>query len=82
LLQEWGLAIPKIHELDQLLDLLLPLDATLAILHRRLDWLTQDAVDYRYPGFHADGRKAKAALKMAERIRLEVRARLGLATKS
>src|SRR5258708_6248056 len=82
LLQEWGLALPKIHQLDKLLDLLLFHDASLVNLTHRLDGLTQYAVEYRYPGFHADARKTKAAIKMADRIRLETRCRLGLRTKS
>jgi HEPN domain-containing protein len=81
LMQEWSLSIPKTHDLDALRDLLVPHDITLASLNRRLDWLTQYAVDYRYPGFHANSRKAKSAIKMAERIRLEIRRRLGLRTK-
>ena len=81
-MQEWNLTIPKIHDLDTLRSLLLSHDPTFANLKRKLDWLTQYAVDYRYPGFHADARKAKTALKMAERIRFEVRTRLGLPTKT
>ena len=80
-MQEWGLSIPKIHELDKLLEMLLPRDSTLGKLGGRLDWLTQCAVDYRYPGFHADARKTRSAMKIAERIRVEVRTRLGLRTK-
>jgi HEPN domain-containing protein len=82
LLQEWGLPVPRVHDLEYLLSLLLPNDATLRVVRRGLDGLSRFAVDYRYPGFHANARKAKAALQMAERIRLEVRTRLGLQTKS
>jgi HEPN domain-containing protein len=82
LLQEWGLPVPKIHELDDLLSMLLPCDATLQVVHRGLRGLSRYAVDYRYPGFHANARKAHAALRRAERIRLEVRTRLGLRTES
>jgi HEPN domain-containing protein len=81
LLQEWGLAVPKIHELDNLLDLLLPIDSTLGTLRRGLKRMTQYAVDYRYPGVHASARDARVAIRRAERIRLEVRTRLGLRTK-
>jgi HEPN domain-containing protein len=78
LLQELGLAVPKFHDLDTLLALLLPHDATLSTLRRGLDRLTQYAVDYRYPGFRANARKARAALRLAERVRHELRQRLGL----
>src|SRR5260370_12196762 len=49
LLQENGLVVPKTHELADIIDLLLPGNATLARLRRRADSLTQYAVDYRYP---------------------------------
>ncbi|MBV9124496.1 MAG: HEPN domain-containing protein [Planctomycetes bacterium] len=78
LLQEVGLAVPKIHDLSALLSFLLPRDPSLTGLHRGLDRLTQYAVDYRYPGFHADARKARTALRLAEHIRSEIRQRLGL----
>lgn len=82
LLQEWGLPVPKIHELDNLLAMLLPLDATLQVVRRGLRGLSRFAVDYRYPGFHANRRKAQAALRRVGRIRLEVRSRLGLRIQS
>jgi HEPN domain-containing protein len=81
LLQEWGLPVPKIHELDDLLTMLLPGDATLEVVRRGLRGLSRFAVDYRYPGFHANARKAQTALRRAKRIRLEIRTRLGLRTK-
>jgi HEPN domain-containing protein len=78
LLQELGLAIPRVHDLEALLHLLLPHDGTLSVLDRGLDRLTQYAVDYRYPGFHANGRKAKAAFRLADLVRQQTRLRLGL----
>ena len=44
LLQENGLVVPKTHELADILDLLLPGNATLARLRRQADSLTQYAV--------------------------------------
>jgi HEPN domain-containing protein len=78
LLCELGLHIPRIHELDQLLVLLLPHHTILAPLRRILRSLTNYAVDYRYPGRSASTRKMHAALRHAERVRLEVRTILGL----
>jgi HEPN domain-containing protein len=75
-LQELGQAFPYTHDLDTLLDLLLPYDATLKKLRRGLSLVTQYAVDYRYPGVTATSRQAKSALRLAERARLEIRARL------
>lgn len=78
LLQENGAAVPKIHERESLLDLLLPHDATLAPLRRILRSLTRYAVVYRYPGVRATTRRMTAALRHTERVRGEVRRRLGL----
>ena len=78
LLQETGLAVPRTHELEDLLDLLLPQDATLAPLRRSLRSLTPYAVNFRYPGVRATTRRMQAALRQAERVRTELRARLGL----
>ena len=78
LLQETGLAVPRTHELEDLLDLLLPQDATLAPLRRGLRSLTPYAVNFRYPGVRATTRRMQAALRQAERVRTALRARLGL----
>lgn len=78
LLQEKGAAVPKTHELEDLLDLLLPHDATLAPLRRGLASLSQYAVEYRYPGSRATRRRMEAALRNATRARRELRVRLGL----
>ena len=78
LLQDRGAVVPKTHNLKDLLNLLLPHDATLATLRRILQPLTRYAVEYRYPGVRATTRRMKAALRHAERVRREVRTRLGL----
>jgi hypothetical protein len=64
--------------LRDLLNLLLPYDATLGSLGRILQSLTRYAVGYRYPGVRATTRQMKAALRHAQRVRKEVRTRLGL----
>jgi HEPN domain-containing protein len=78
LLQEFGVAVPKTHDLESVLDLLLPHDATFAALRRCLTSLSRYAVGYRYPGLRATRRRMEAALRHAERVRGEVRVRLGL----
>ena len=78
LLQEQGLVPPRIHDLVQLLNLLLPLDVTLGKLGRKLASLSSFAVDYRYPGDKATRKQALAALRHAESVRAEIRTRLGL----
>ena len=79
LLQEGGAVVPKTHDLEAVLDLLLPHDATLGPLRRILESLTRFAVNYRYPGTTATKRKMDAAIRHAERVRREVYGRLGLA---
>lgn len=79
-LQENGLAVPKTHELADIIDLLLPSDPTLRRFRRRVDLLTQYAVDYRYPGMLARKRQMEAALRYAEEIRRECRDSLRLST--
>ncbi len=78
LLQELGFHIPRTHDLDDLLDLLLPHDNSLQKLRRGLSGMAEFAVDYRYPGVHANRRKAQSALRLAGRVRREIRLRLGL----
>lgn len=78
LLQEIGLVVPKTHNLNDLLNLLLPQDGSLAPLRRGLRSLSQYAVGYRYPGVRATTKQMQAALRHAERARIELRVRLGL----
>jgi HEPN domain-containing protein len=76
LLQELGQPVPYIHDLEVLLDLLVPHDASLDLLRQGLDGLTEYAVEYRYPGLHATTRDTQAALRLTERLRSEMRRRL------
>jgi HEPN domain-containing protein len=78
LLQELGAVVPRTHELNDLLDLLLPHDATLVPLRRGLKGLTRYAVEFRYPGKRATTQRMQAALRLAERVGRELRLRLGL----
>jgi HEPN domain-containing protein len=73
LLQEHGISIPKTHDLDVLLNLILPQQPRLASLRRILNILTQYAVEYRYPGLHASSRQARSAVRHAERVREQAR---------
>jgi HEPN domain-containing protein len=71
--------VPKTHDLESLLDLLLPGDATLAGLRRTVASLARYAVDYQYPDMRATRRQMDAALRHADEVRRESRDRLGLA---
>src|ERR1700693_4250827 len=68
LMQELGEPVPKTHEIKELLVALLPHDPTLRPFRRRLNGLTQYAVDYRYPGRHATTKQAESALQFVERV--------------
>ena len=78
LMQENGLVVPRTHDLADILDLLLPSNATLAALRRQSNSLTRYAVDYRYPGMMASKRQMDAAVRHGDQIRLECRGRLNL----
>jgi HEPN domain-containing protein len=78
LLQEWGIVPPRTHNLVDLLNLVLPRDATLRPLRRKIESVTRYAVDFRYPDERANSRQARAAPRHAELTRKEIRARLGL----
>jgi HEPN domain-containing protein len=79
--QELGLAVPRIHDVGVLLDLLIPFDRTLRSLKRGSKTLTAFAVEYRYPGRKATPRQARWAVQKAEIFRIEIRRRLGLRTR-
>jgi HEPN domain-containing protein len=78
LLAERGLAIPRTHNLDDLLALSLPHHASLRSLRRGVIFLTDFAVDIRYPGEHATKRQAASALRWAGKVRDACRVILNL----
>jgi HEPN domain-containing protein len=78
LLEELGHSIPKTHDLEDLLALLLPQHASLGGYRRGLRFLTGFAVDPRYPLWHASKRQAAAALRWAGKVRGACRGLLGL----
>lgn len=49
-LQECDFRIPKIHDLNQLLEYCLPFDGTFEMHRDSLKELTKYAVEFRYPG--------------------------------
>ena len=69
LLEELGLTIPRTHNLDDLLNFLSPHQRSLRAMRRGLIFLTDFAVDTRYPGRNASKRQASAALRWAEKVR-------------
>lgn len=78
LIEELSLHVPRTHNLEDLLGLLQLHHPHLVALRRGLKFLTDFAVDARYPGFHARKRQAEAALRWGGRVRATVRKALGL----
>jgi HEPN domain-containing protein len=78
LLQDRGQVPPRTHNLLDLLILILPRDAALRTLRRKLRSLTRYAVDIRYPDTRTTKKQAQAALRHAEEVRREIRTRLRL----
>jgi len=68
-LTEGNLSVPRTHDLEDLLSLLLPIHPQLVALRRGLKFLVQFAVDARYPGFHATKKQAMSALHWSGRVR-------------
>jgi HEPN domain-containing protein len=82
LLEELSLGIPKTHDLDQLLTVLLSHYSSLKSLRRGFVFLTNFAVGVRYPGDNASKRQATAALRWAMKVRAEARKLLGIVPSS
>jgi HEPN domain-containing protein len=77
-LEELNISVPKTHDLELLLDQLVPFHAGLRSVKRGLLFLADFAVDARYPGTDATKRQAVAALRWAGRVRDTCRAILGV----
>lgn len=78
LMEEIGLVVPKTHDLDLLVTSLLALHPGLRSLRRGMIFLTDFAVETRYPGKDASKRQAMAALRWVQRTRTKARALLGI----
>ena len=75
-LVEAGLPFPKTHDLEALLNRVLPLEPAWEELRAELQELTNMAVEVRYPGVDADAEDAAVAVKAAERVREAIRTTL------
>jgi HEPN domain-containing protein len=78
ILEELGQPVPKTHDLVRLVRLLLPQYPTLRGLLRGLEFLTDFAVDTRYPGDNATKRQATSAERWAGKVREACRQILGI----
>ncbi len=77
-LVEAGVAFPKTHDLEALLDLVLPIEPLWDAFRSPFGDLTSFAVAFRYPGDSATREMAKTAVRNATRIRKQMRHDVGL----
>jgi HEPN domain-containing protein len=77
LLQQASVTVPRTHDLVSLLSLIVSY-YDLRSFKRGLEFLTQFAVETRYPGESASKRQAAAALRWAAKVREACRSHLGL----
>ena len=68
-LVEAAFSFPRIHDLEALLNLVLPLETSWEALRSGLQQLTDMAVEVRYPGVSADAEDAAVAEGVAEAVR-------------
>ncbi len=66
---EVGLPVIRTHDLEILLNQLLPLDPGLIVLFQSVRILSAMAVEVRYPGFVTDEDDAAEALRSSKKIR-------------
>jgi HEPN domain-containing protein len=78
LLEELATPAAKTHDLERLLDVLLPHHPPLRPLRRGLRFLSNFAVEPRYPGEWTIKRQAVSALRWAGRVRDACRSLLGV----
>ncbi len=76
--EELAQTIPKTHDLEKLLYLLLQRYPALRSFRRPMRSLSKFAVSTRYPGANTSKRQAAAALRWAESVREECRSLLAL----
>lgn len=82
LLQARGTAFPKTHDLEQLIDLLLPDLPELQTWRAFAKALTESAIAVRYPGESVGVEEAREALEQCRTICNEMRCTLGLSANS
>ena len=77
-LQEAVIAFPKTHDLEDLLDLILPIEPSWHTLRPALQRLVSYAVVYRYPGKTALRAEAREAISHCRAVREIARRSFGL----
>jgi HEPN domain-containing protein len=77
-LEEAGIVVAKTHDLERLLNLVLPVEPLWSTLRPALAAITDYAVEVRYPGRTVGPKEANELLRDASHIRLLARRSLGL----
>lgn len=77
-MEEAGTHFPKTHDLQQLIQLVLPVEPLWSVLLPAAIHLTRYAVGFRYPGSEATEAEVKKAREDARAIRHKVRTALGV----
>ncbi|MGH2593188.1 MAG: HEPN domain-containing protein [Anaerolineae bacterium] len=72
---------PKTHDLTQLKDLVMRVDADVQLINAYLAILNPYGIDIRYPGLEATVKDARDAVQAMKEIRKFVRSKLGLRSK-
>ncbi len=75
---ESGVRVEKVHDLNALLDQVLPMEPLWEAYRRELSYLSDYAVNFRYPGDSADRKTALQARSFCREFRKAARAALGL----
>ena len=78
-LQDAGIAFPKTHDLEVLLNLVLVVEPAWSTMRAELKQLNRFAVEYRYPGITSTAGDAREALQKCAAARQTIRISLGLA---
>jgi HEPN domain-containing protein len=76
-LVEAGISFPKTHDLEALLDLILPQEPLWEAFRSKLNELTSFAITFRYPGECATRAMAKTAVSACQAIRRQIKPSLG-----
>lgn len=77
-LEEAGIPFGKTHDLEKLLALTAPVEPAWSVLRQDVVFLTDFAVDFRYPGTSATKAEAKEAINRCRNVRRVVRQSFGL----
>lgn len=77
-LTDAGIPFPRTHDLAVLVNLILPVEPSWAVLHGEIRFLTPFSVEVRYPGVSATAQDSADALAACSRARQIIRQSMGL----